>query len=201
MKRKILAIALVVICLSTLGYGTLAYFTAEDTARNVITSGKLDIAIEEWQQTADGLVHYPKDEPIVVLPTAVVSKIVTVKNNEAESFIRAKLEVTLKNAAGEVKEMTPEEMERIIRLSLNSEDWLRKSGDDIWWYYDSAVDTGEATAPLLTQVEFDGPNMTNEYQNCTLEIDVIAQAVQTANNEPTVLEALGWPEGKEGGEE
>ena len=50
------------------------------------------------------------------------------------------------------------------------------------------------TKPLFTEVVFDGPNMTNEYQNCTVEVIVTAQAVQSANNGEAVLTADGWPE-------
>ena len=35
--------------------------------------------------------------------------------------------------------------------------------------------------------------MTNEYQNCTVEVIVKAQGVQTANNGSSALEAAGWP--------
>ena len=84
-----------------------------------------------------------------------------------------------------------EEMEKIIHLIMNTQDWTEKDG---WWYYGAAVNTNEATLPLMTAVEFDGPNMTNEYQNCTVLIDVTAQAVQTANNGTSAIDALGWPE-------
>lgn len=191
MKKKVLYIAAVAICLSLITSGTLAYFTTEDTARNVITSGGVDIAIEEWQQTTSGLVPYPKDEPIVVMPTATVSKIVAVRNNDAESFIRARLTVTVLDPDGKVMALTDSQRDAVIHLALNDQDWTQKDG---WWYYGEAVDTGEVTEPLMTGVSFDGPNMTNEYQNCTITIDVIAQAVQRANNSDDVLEALGWPE-------
>ena len=35
--------------------------------------------------------------------------------------------------------------------------------------------------------------MGNEYQNATATVDVYAQAVQTANNGKTALNAQGWP--------
>ena len=34
-----------------------------------------------------------------------------------------------------------------------------------------------------------------DFQNCTANIEISAQAVQTANNGKTVLEAKGWPAG------
>ena len=191
MKKKVLYIAAILICLSIITSGTLAYFTTSDTARNVITSDGVNIAVEEWQETAGGLVPYPKDAPIVVMPSVTVSKIVTVRNIEAESFIRARLAVTVMDADNNMMPLTDAQRDAVIRLATNSEDWTLKDG---WWYYGKAAATGEVTAPLMTAVEFDGPNMTNEYQGCTAIIDVTTQAVQSANNGSFALDALGWPE-------
>ena len=55
MKRKILLLAAVVMCVSIIASGTLAYFTSEDEVHNVITTDAVDIQIEEWQETAEGL--------------------------------------------------------------------------------------------------------------------------------------------------
>ena len=191
MKKRIFALAVVLICLSILASTTLAYFTDIDTARNVITSDGIDITVEEWQETPAGLIPYPS-QPIMVMPGVSVSKIVTVCNQDAQSFVRAKLELSLKDSAGKEMEITSETMEKIIHLTMNAQDWTEKDG---WWYYGSAVNTGEATKPLMTGVSFDGINMTNEYQKSTLEIHVYAQAVQVANNGTSALEAAGWPEG------
>ncbi len=190
MKKRIFALAVVLICLSILASTTLAYFTDTGTARNVITSDGIDIAIEEWQETPAGLIPYPS-QAITVMPGISVSKIVTVRNQDARGFIRASLELTLKDATGKEMDIAAETMDKIIHLAMNTQDWTEKDG---WWYYGSAVNTGEVTQPLMTAVEFDGPNMTNEFQNCTLEIHVYAQAVQAANNGNTVMEAAGWPE-------
>lgn len=189
MKKRLFALAVVMICLSILASTTLAYFTDIGTARNVITSDGVDIVIEEWQETAEGLMPYPV-QPITVMPATSVSKIVTVRNRDAQSFIRAKLHMTLKDVAGGDMEISAEMMDKIIHLAMNTTDWTEKDG---WWYYSGGVDTDEATMPLMTGVSFDGPNMTNEYQSCTLTIDVYAQAVQTANNGTSALEARGWP--------
>jgi len=190
MKKKIFAMAVMLICISILASTTLAYFTDVETARNVITSDGIDIAIEEWQETPAGLIPYPS-QPITVMPGISVSKIVTVRNQDAQSFVRAKLVLTLKDATGKEMEITSETMEKIIHLTMNAQHWMEKDG---WWYYGSVVNTGEATKPLMTGVSFDGFNITNEYQKCTLEIRVYAQAVQAANNGNTVMEAAGWPE-------
>lgn len=190
MKKKILTLAAAVICIAILASGTLAYFTAEDQVHNVITSGAVDIEIEEWQ---DEIGNPYLDDPISVMPGVTVSKIATVKNMEASSYIRAKFDVVITREDGSIMELSPETLASIITLTMNGEDWLRKDGDGVWWYYNAPVATGDSTEPFFTEVVFDGPNMTNEYQNCTVEVIVKAQAVQTANNGSSALEAAGWP--------
>ena len=195
MKKKILLLAAVAICAAILASGTLAYFTSEDQAHNVITSGAVDIEIEEWQDTdgdGDPDKSYP-DDPIKVMPGVEVSKIATIKNLEAESYIRAKFEIVITRADGSKMALSPETLASIITLTMNGEDWLRKDGDGVWWYYNAPVATGASTEAFFTEVKFDGPNMTNEYQNCTVEVIVKAQAVQTANNGDNALTAAGWP--------
>lgn len=190
MKKKFLLLAMVAICAAILAPGTLAYFTAEDEVHNVITTNSVDIKIEEWQNEVGN--PYP-DEPISVMPGVTVSKIATVRNMEAEAYIRAKFEIVITKADGSVMELSPETLASIITLTMNGEDWLHKDDDGGWWYYNAPVATGASTEAFFTEVVFDGSNMTNEYQNCKVEINVVAQAVQTANNGSTVMEAAGWP--------
>lgn len=192
MKKKIFAVSLIVICLSILAYGTVAYFTDEDVAHNVITTGGVDITVEEWQEIGGELVPYP-DEPIEVMPGATVSKIVTVLNEEAEAYIRARYEIIVRDSEGNIMELDEETLNSVFTIVVNTENWLVKPEDDVWLYYDSAVPTDESTSPLFTEVIFSGINMTNEYQNCTIEINVYAQGVQTANNGSSAFEAAGWP--------
>ena len=45
MKRKILIVALLVIFAAMTALGTLAYFNTETVAHNVVTTGKVDIAL------------------------------------------------------------------------------------------------------------------------------------------------------------
>ena len=54
MKRKILIIAILIICLAGLTGGTIAYFTAEETTTNVITAGNLSIELVETSLDAEG---------------------------------------------------------------------------------------------------------------------------------------------------
>ena len=77
----------------------------------------------------------------------------------------------------------------LVELTLNTTDWTERDG---YYYSAKALKPGEVTAPIFTAVTF-GTAMGNEYQNATATVDVFAQAVQTANNGTTVLDAQGWP--------
>ena len=45
LKRRAFAAALIVICLAISAIGTLAYYTAEERAHNVITTGGVEIEV------------------------------------------------------------------------------------------------------------------------------------------------------------
>lgn len=192
MKKKVLLAALIVICVAIAASGTLAYFTAEDQAHNVITSSGVDIKIEEWQKTDNGLLPYPEG-PIAFMPGVSVSKIVDINNLQAESYVRAKFELIIRDAEGTEMDLSEEEAALLIKIAVNEPDWVRKEGDTEWWYCSAALGTGDVSAPFITEVAFDGPNMTNEYQGCTVDVIVSAQAVQTANNGGSAVNAVGWP--------
>lgn len=193
MKKKILCLAALMIGVSVLTSGTLAYFTAQEQVHNVITTDGVDIQIEEWQKTTNVIVAYPKNTPIRVMPGTTVSKIADVKNLEAESYIRATFEIIFLDADGKEMQLSQEVLEKLVSVPVNTKDWIQKDGDTTWWYYKDAVQTNEVTENFFSEVIFQGAYMTNEYQNCKVDIVVKAQAVQAAHNGNTVLEAAGWP--------
>ena len=87
--------------------------------------------------------------------------------------------------------LSPSKEYKGSRLHQNrSADWTL--GPDGYLYCNKAIRPGETTAPLFTCVTFDA-GMGNEYQDATATVHVAAEAVQTANNGVTALEALGWP--------
>lgn len=190
MKKKLIAAALLVIGIAILSAGTIAYFTSATTAHNVITSGGVDIVLEEWMDE-DCTTPYPTDEAVPVMPGQSITKIVTVRNTDADAYVRAQFHITVLGADGD--KINPEDLpnlDKAIVIECGA-DWELKDG---WYYYAEPLKVGEVTPALFSEVVFDGPNMTNEYQNCTVTVDVIAQAVQVANNGDSALEAAGWPE-------
>ncbi len=189
MKNKILTVAAIVICLTVLGTGTLAFFSDEAVAHNVITSGGVDIDLLEWgnKEKTELFVN-----PDGVMPGDGVTKIVEVKNTGAsDAWVRIRLEQTI--------ELTdaPENFRPdfgVIGLDINETDWTLQSEENVaYYYYNLALKPGETTVPLFTSVDFDDADMGNEYRSSTIEMKIQAQAVQTANNGTTALEAAGWP--------
>ena len=77
MKRKLLLLSVLAICVATLAAGTLAYFSADGTARNVITTGNVSIAVEEW---ADADKTQPFEDLTGIMPGTTVTKIAEVRN-------------------------------------------------------------------------------------------------------------------------
>lgn len=181
MKRKLLILSVLAICIATLAAGTLAYFTSEGKAHNVITTGGVEIAVQEW---ADEDKQTPFEDLKGIMPGMTVTKIAEIKNTGAsDAWVRVKVEKNIKLQG----EGTPDT--GLVELTLNTTDWTEKDG---YYYYKEALKPGEVTAPIFTAVTFK-PDMGNEYQNATATVDVVAQAVQTANNGDTVMDAKGWP--------
>ncbi|MBR5516215.1 MAG: hypothetical protein IKU52_08440 [Clostridia bacterium] len=188
-SKRIVLVSAIILCVACVVGYTVAYFTAEDKARNVITAGSLNIEVIEQQKNEVGeLTDYP-EEPIQVLPGANVSKIVTVKNLDADAFIRVKYNISVKDKDGNAIDFGD-----LVKVTSTNSDWVTDS-DDGWLYYKAIVKSGEITLPVIENVEF-STQMGNEYQGATAEIDIIAQAVQAANNGEDVLKAEGWPEEK-----
>ncbi len=182
MKRKILILSVLAICIAIVAAGSLAYFTSEGTAHNVITSGGVKIAVQEW---ADEAKTTPFEDLTGVMPNTAVTKIAEVKNTGAsDAWVRVLITKNIElSGDGEVD---PD----MIELGLNTTDWTL--GTDGYYYYNKVLKPGETTEPVLSTVTFKS-TMGNEYQNATVTVDVSAQAVQTANNGTTAIDAKGWP--------
>ena len=191
MKKRFAYCAVLCILLSLVVNSTLAYFTAEDTARNVITSGAVSVEVVEKQLVGGTLENYP-DTPVSIMPGSAVSKIVSVKNLDGPAWVRMAYTVTIRDANGKTVGLSAQQRDQIITIDTDPANWTYKSG---WWYCKKALATGEESKPLFTEVTFSGSEMGNAYQNCTVMIDVTAQAVQKAHNGNTVMDAAGWPVG------
>ena len=103
MRKKLIAGAVVAICLSLLAYSTSAYFTTEQTATNVITSGNIQIDLQETAITEDGetVLFEDSQERFDVMPAQTVSKIVKVKNTgDNAAYVRISVAKAIELAEG-----------------------------------------------------------------------------------------------------
>ena len=179
-KKRLFSLAVIVICLSIAGAGTLAYFSDRTVAHNVITSGNIKIDLLETK--ADGSTF---ENVIGVMPGTSVEKVVQVKNiGENDAWVRVQVKKVLTKANEQLGDAD------LLEIDFDSSNWIAQ-GD--YYYYHKALKSGEVTEPLFKSVEF-AASMGNEYQNSTAQVYVFAQATQTANNGETVQEANGWPE-------
>jgi len=179
-KNRFVYCAVLSLLLSLFVQNTLAYFTATGTAHNVITSGIIDIALEETSVSDEILADVDN-----IIPGDVISKIVTVTNNDMPVYVRVKCDSSVRNAAGELQDLPPS-----IQMDFDTDNWTCRDG---WWYYNQPLGIGESTLPLFTQIEF-AEGKGNEYAACDIQLDVLAQATQVANNGTDVFTAAGWPE-------
>ena len=189
MKKRIVYIAALAVLLSLITGGTLAYFTAEDVVRNEITAGAVEAEVAQYT-LADGVLQPFSQQMIQVMPGRRVSMIVTARSLAQAAWIRMAYEVAVYDAQGQVMDIPAQELEKMIGLEGRDASWTCTDG---WWYYADAVGKGDSTRPLFDTVTFSASDMGNEYQECTIQIQVTLQAVQKANNGDSVWEAAGWP--------
>lgn len=186
MKRKITLCALLICCLAVAGFGTVAYFTADDTARNVITAGNIKIELKEMSIPVDGGKPVEFKDVTGVMPGGSVSKIVSVKNvGEKTAYIRVSVDKVIILAEG----VSGEPDASLVYFNINKNDWTQ-IGD--YYYYNKPLVSGAETEKLFERVFFD-KSMSNMYQNSKSIITVNAQATQVDNNGDDVFSAKGWP--------
>ena len=188
MKKKVLAGVVIAICLSFVTYGSLAYFTHEDTATNVITSGNIEIELQETAVNENGeIIPFEESQEVYdVMPAETVSKIVKVENTgDNDAYVRISIEKFITLAEG--VEGTPDA--ELLELDFNVKDWTEADG---YYYYNYPLAPGDTTTALFNSVTFDSA-MDNMYQNSKATIIVNADATQVKNNGENVFEAAGWP--------
>lgn len=206
MKKRLAVGGVVLSLLAILGIGTAAYFVTDGTAQNQITMGKVALTLTE---TVNGKVvdenNYKLDG---VMPGQTVAQVASIENTGGQPYwLRVKMDVQI---IGKDGASLPNSVENaygveVPVISFNTStaapldgeqptgNWVEKDG---WYYYPGPVKDKETVNPF-TEVTF-AAEAGNEYQGCTVNIRVDAQAVQVKNNDPTetggtVLDVQGWP--------
>lgn len=187
-NKRIIAVLAITSILAVMVFQTLAFFTAEDTALNRVTMGNVALILNDdtINPETEELEPFPVEGFDLIMPGDVIDKIVSVTNDGANPiWVRIRLDRSIL-LAGEAANVDF----NVLGLDLNEEDWTE--GVDGWFYYNEVLAPGETTENLFTQVTFP-TSLGNEFMNAEVEIDVLAQGVQSQNNGLTVQEAAGWP--------
>lgn len=189
-RRPLAGIIAVVAMLLIMGIGaTLAFTTRTRTVDSTLAFGS--VATRMIQTTLDGQGdEQPVDETVPeTLHGGTASRITRVRNTGSQPvWVRVRPQATGDAADGGTVTLTSDDY-----VCPMGEGWT--DGHDGWWYYETALDADETTTPATTTIRF-----TNEGMSKTgghIRFDVESQAVQTANNADTALDARGWPETEE----
>lgn len=179
MKKKLFGILVAVLIMCMAVQGTVAYFTANTTAHNVITTGEIDIALVETMEKDGEIVPYPTDPVEGIVPGMPQSKIVNVENvGTNPAWVRVKVVVKVNGDAVEVNTE-----DSLLTIDFDSTVWKLNGG---YYYYTKVLTpdgtTGDSTAlPLFTTVTMRS-GAGNEYQNAKIEINITAEGIQYENN-------------------
>lgn len=181
MKRKLMIGAIFAMLLSLSAYGTVAYFTAEKVARNVITTG--DVRIKLIQDTA---VNGTGGDEIAMPGDRVTNRISVKNTGKNDAYVRVRIACEVRKEGKVIP--TEEGM-----LTWGTDDVHWKDGGDGYYYFKRVLKPGETTEPLMDRISL-SLAMGNEFRNSDVKVDVVAFGVQAIHNGRTVFEATGWPE-------
>lgn len=187
-QRRLLVFSLFFLLFGVLVYGTVAYFTTDQTATSLITAGNIDIKLIQKQEFSSGEYFVPFDNITDLMPGQSVSRVTSVENvGGYDAYIRVDVELLLILNEGYSISVAPDNP---VHIDFNTTDWTYKDG---YYYYNEILPYGEATAPLFTTVSF-SKDIDNSLMNSTANLKVKAYATQVANNGTNVFDAAGWPE-------
>lgn len=176
-KRKLLTVTVALALVGAVGIGaTLAYFTDEADAKNIITMGHVDIDIDEP--------NFPEDKKIEnVVPGDVITKdpTITVAEDSESAYIRAKVILD--------DELSDEQKSDLLdNINIDTDKWYLNV-DDGYYYYNAIVGAGESVI-LFDEVVIP-ETWGNEVADMSFTIDVFAEAIQSNNFTPTVDSVTG----------
>lgn len=174
-NKKFIALAALLVILTGVATGTLAYFTTKNVAHNVVKSDHIDIELVEI---------FDKDAAGSLMPGQTIQKVVKVKNNHTEpAWVRVKVEFTQDS-----KQLPWDQ----LVIDWNEEDWQQVG--DYYYYLHPLMSKNEETKPLFNSVKLK-EDTGNAYQNAKIELAVTAEGIQQANNTLDAGESITsvWP--------
>lgn len=186
-KKIVVAVAsLAAVATLTIG-GTLAYFTSEDSAKNVVTMGK--VAIDLVETSVDGEETGEGFEYKNVMPGDELDKDVNVKvlDGSQDAYIAVKVEVKSANIA----------VDKLKKIEFNVDEcWkLEKQVGNTFFYVYTKNDelsrvAANADLDVFNTVKIPGEDWTNSEASETFSIEVTAYAIQAENTAEVAIVEL-----------
>lgn len=170
-KKKLLTMVLALVLIGAVGVGaTLAYFTDNDSATNVVTMGHVNIELteEDWTYGEEGITGVTPGQEIAKDPT------ITLVDGSLDAYVRIKLEVTGFDGVENADTYKAEVLEDLVL----GEGWT-KVGD--YYYYAEKLTKDNASTTALFESVTIPYEWTNEVANATFNILVSAEAIQADN--------------------
>lgn len=172
-KKKLVTFLTSLSVLLGLG-GATVLAMAETSVTNHLSTGIVDIELEEYQME-DGK-EIPYEDPEDVLPGQVISKIPRIVNKGNDSYVRVKLDL----------EKTGESLE----VQGIPEGWTE--GQDGYLYYTETVKTDEQV-DVFRQVKIP-ETYSKEEEGKAIELKITADAIQSRNFTPDFDAESPWGE-------
>lgn len=199
MKKKLTLIATAVAlgALAVVG-ATMAYFTSQDTATNVITTGNVQISITETSNDENSIMNENGIQYIgAITPGQNISKIpVIVNDGNNDAYVRAYVE--FKYYDEERNDITAEFKGEEPKIEYNTADWIKGEAAEAqgYYYYNKAIKANQdkeskedETTKLFDTVTIP-TEWNNDQANVTIEVIVHAEAIQSENNGTDVVAAF-----------
>lgn len=186
MNKRLIAGVVIIAAVSLLAIGTAAYLVSEARTTNIITTGSVEIRLDEYSEypplypenvnaEAKNLCDEDHNYPLVPGETIALIPIVT-NIGTADCWVRIKID--LDHGPQAVEAANQNENVSISLVTGYENDW-QKEGE--WYYLKTPLAPGEETPLLFDAVSLD-PRMGNEYANSEISIDILAEAIQSKNN-------------------
>lgn len=186
MNKKRLAVAgLSVGLVAVAGIGaTLAYFTDQDVATNVVEMGHVDIELEE---PVFGRTHV-NNTITNVLPNQNIKKDPTITVGEGSEDCYLRVQITTSG-------LTPEQEQQILETANLASDW--QVGTDGYLYFQSKAEANDVV-PVFDTITIPA-TWGNEVADLKFEINILAEAIQADYFEPMtddLGQITGWVDEK-----
>lgn len=177
-KKKLYTMAGGLALVAAIGVGsTLAYFTDQDEANNVVELGLVDIVLTETEWSGD-------KQNVTPGQTYAKNPTVTVKEGSNPAYVRILVDYEITSPEGVTRDLTTDEIADIEnRLEIDRNFWDK--GIDGYWYYQEVLGAG-SSATLFNEITIPD-QWGNEYRNHTLNVKITAQAIQSENVEDIIV--------------